>query len=110
MIRHLQVLLLNPLDTLKLAFKHPSAPLLDFCLAAPLDRYEEVWIILHSRLEAPPVVFEEVEVYACSAPGNLIVLDSGTVHIDEPADLLLAGLVAGESHGFVDGVREARGL
>jgi hypothetical protein len=110
MVRHGQILFLDPLERLDQPFKGPPTPLLHLLFLALLHREQEVRIVFERRLERVAVLADEVEVDACSPARHLLVFHGGRVHVDEPPDLLLAGVEAREAHGLVDAVGQACGL
>lgn len=107
MVRQLEVVPFHPNDLLYKPFKHSPAPFFDFDLVTLLDGDEEIRVVFDCGLETPPILLEEVIIHASAAPGNIGILYRGAVHIDEPADLRLAGFEARKAQLFIDAVCHA---
>lgn len=75
-------------------------------------RNEKVRLVLDRRFECGPILLDEITVQrgAAAATRYAGVLEGRRLHVDEPALARRAGLVAGETHGLVDGVGEAGAL
>ena len=110
MIWHLEVLLLDTLDSLHQALKLPPAPFFHVGFLALLYGNQEIWIIFHCSFECAAVLLQEVIVDPGTTTWDFFILYSGAMHVAEPSGLLSTRVIARKAHGLVNGVSEARGL
>ena len=108
---HLQILFFCSLYPLDQPFKGTSTPLFYLRFPPSLYRHQEVRIVFNRCLEGITFFLaNKVKVNTRPTTRCLLVLDAGTVHVAQPADLALAGLVAHETHGLIYIMRELSGL
>lgn len=106
MIRQLEIVPFNSNDLLYKPLEHPPAPFLDLNLVALLNGNKKIRVIFQRSLETPAILLEKIVIHASTAPGDFWVFYRGTVHIDKPANPLIAGLEAREAQRVVDAVRQ----